>query len=64
MWPRVIFNVPSIPFQASKKSGRFRIDAEFGPVVSTVGRSEWLYGIVSGLELSKATMVMAALHGT
>lgn len=79
MFPRVIFNVAQasvrrgladagtrfqIPLQASKKLGRFHIDGEFGPVASTVGRSEWLYGIVGGFECSKKTMVMAELHGS
>jgi hypothetical protein len=79
MFPRVIFNAVQssvrrgladdgtrfqIPFQASKKLGRFHVDAEFGPMVSTVGRSEWLYGVVGGWEFSKKTMVMAELHGT
>jgi hypothetical protein len=79
MFPRVIFNVLQssvrrglaesgtrfqVPFQASKKLGPLRANAEFGPVVSTVGRAEWLYGIVAGWELSKTTMVMAELHGT
>jgi hypothetical protein len=79
MFPRVIFNFGQssvrrglaeagtrfqIPFQAAKSFGRFHADAEFGPLVSTVGRSEWLYGIVAGVELTKTTMVMAELHGT
>ena len=53
-----------IPFQAAKKFGRFHADAEFGPLASTVGRSEWLYGIVGGVEVAKTTMLMAELHGT
>jgi hypothetical protein len=79
MFPRVIFNISQssvrrglaedgtrfqIPFQAAKKFGRFHADAEFGPLGNTVGRSEWLYGIVGGLEVSKTTTVMAELHGT
>lgn len=79
MFPRVIFNItPSsvrrgvaedgtrfqIPFQAAKKFGRFHADAEFGPLGSTVGRGEWLYGIVGGVEVSKTTMLMAELQGT
>ena len=79
MFPRVIFNITQssvrrglaedgtrfqIPFQAAKKFGRFHADAEFGPLGSTIGRSEWLYGIVGGLEMSKTTMLMAELHGT
>ena len=79
MFPRVIFNVVQssvrrglaedgtrfqIPFQAAKQFGRFHADAEFGPLASTVGPSEWLYGIVGGVEVSKTTMLMAELHGT
>lgn len=78
MFPRVIFNVLQssvrrglasdrtrfqIPFQIAKKFGRWRGDAEFGPVASSVG-SEWLYGIVGGYEIAETTMVMAELHGT
>ncbi|HEX4696594.1 MAG TPA: hypothetical protein VH254_02880 [Candidatus Udaeobacter sp.] len=77
MFPRVIFNVTQssvrrgladdgtrfqIPFQAAKAFGRLHVDAEFGPRASTVGRSEWLYGIVFGFELAKPTMVMAEVH--
>jgi hypothetical protein len=79
MFPRVIFNVTQssvrrglaedgtrfqIPFQAAKKIGRFHVDAEFGPRVSTVGRSEWLYGIVGAVEVAKKTTLMAELQGT
>ena len=35
-----------------------------GPLFSTVGRSEWLYGIVGGADLTKTTAVMAELQGT
>jgi hypothetical protein len=79
MFPRIIFNIQQssarrglaepgtrfqIPFQIAKTHGRFHADAEFGPVGITVGRSEWLYGIVGGLDVAKATMLMAELHGT
>jgi hypothetical protein len=79
MFPRVIFNVTQssvrrglaedgtrfqIPFQAAKTFGRWHADAEFGPLASTVGRSEWLYGIVCGFDVAKPTMLMAELHGT
>jgi hypothetical protein len=79
MFPRIIFNIQSssarrgladdgtrfqIPFQIAKTFGRFRADAEFGPVGITVGRSECLYGIVGGYEVAKPTMLMAELHGT
>ena len=77
MFPRVIFNVGQssvrrglaehgtrfqIPFQAAKTFGRLHLDAEFGPRASTVGRSEWLYGIVAGFDAAKSTMLMAELH--
>jgi hypothetical protein len=77
MFPRVIFNVAQssvrrglaedgtrfqIPLQAAKAFGRLHVDAEFGPRASTVGRSEWLYGIVFGFEVAKSTMLMAELH--
>jgi hypothetical protein len=79
MFPRVIFNIMQssvrrgltedgtrfqIPFQVAKAFGRFHADAEFGPLASTLGRSEWIYGIVGGVELAKTTMLMAELHGT
>jgi hypothetical protein len=79
MFPRVIFNIVQssisrglsedgtrvqLPFQVAKKFGKVALDFEWGPRASTVGRSEWLYGIVGGVELTKSTMVMAELHGT
>lgn len=79
MFPRVIFNISrasvrrglaedgtrfQIPFQASKTFGRFHADAEFGPIASTVGRAEFIHGIVGGVELDKTTMLMAELHAT
>jgi hypothetical protein len=77
MFPRVIFNVThssvrrglaangtrfQIPIQAAKTFGRLHVDAEFGPRANTVGRSEWLYGVVCGFDLAKPTMLMAELH--
>jgi hypothetical protein len=53
-----------LPFQVAKKFGKVAVDFEWGPRASTVGRSEWLYGIVGGVELTKSAMVMAELHGT
>ena len=79
MFPRVIFNIQTssarrglaedgtrfqIPFQIAKTFGRFHADAEAGPAGISVGRSEWLYGIVGGLDVAKPTMLMAELHGT
>jgi hypothetical protein len=77
MFPRVIFNVSQssvrrgiaeegtrfqIPFEAAKTFGRLHLDVEIGPRASTVGQSEWLDGIVCGLDLTKPTMLMAELH--
>ena len=79
MFPRIIFNIQQssarrglaedgtrfqIPFEIAKTFGRFHADGEFGPVGITVGRSEWLYGIVGGFDVAKPTMLMAELHGT
>jgi hypothetical protein len=77
MFPRVLFNIAhssvrrgladdgtrfQIPFQAAKTFGRLHVDAEFGPRASTVSRSEWLYGIIFGFDITKPTMLMAELH--
>jgi len=77
MFPRVIFNIVrssvrrgladdgtrfQLPFQAAKTFGRLHLDAEFGPRAITVGRSEWLSGIVCGFDVAKQTMLMAELH--
>src|SRR6266850_759747 len=77
MFPRVIFNVVQssvrrglaedgtrfqIPFQMAKTFGRWHADVEVGPRARTVGRSEWLSGIVCGFDLAKPTMLMAELH--
>ena len=79
MFPRVIFNIQQssarrglseegtrfqIPFEASKTFGRWHLDGEFGPLVSSVGRSEFLYGAVAGFDLTKSTGLMAELHVT
>ena len=79
MFPRIIFNVAQssvrrglsedgtrfqIPFQLAKKFGPIDLDFEFGPLASTVGRSELLYGVVGGREVSKKTSLMLEFHGT
>lgn len=79
MFPRVIFNVLDssvrrglaedgtrfqIPFQMAKKLGTIEADFEAGPLVSTVGRGEWLYGVVAGFDFNKNSGVMAEFHGT
>ena len=52
------------PVQISRKFGVVDVDLEFGPRLSSVGRSEWLYGIVGGTNVTKTTELMAELHGT
>ena len=79
MFPRIIFNVAQssvrrglseagtrfqIPFQLAKKFGPLGLDFEFGPLASTVGRSEFLYGVLGGVEVSKKTSIMAEVHAT
>jgi hypothetical protein len=79
MYPRIIFNVAQssvrrglseagtrfqIPFQLAKKFGPLGLDFEFGPLASTVGRGEFLYGIVGGVEVSKKTSIMAEVQAT
>ena len=79
MFPRIIFNITQssvrrglsedgtrfqIPFQVAKKFGPMELDFEFGPLVSTIGRSQFLYGTVGGIDISKNTTIMVELHGT
>ena len=79
MFPRVIFNITQssvrrglaedgtrfqIPFQVAKTFGVVDLDFEWGALASTIGRGEWLYGIVGGVEVTKTTKLMAELHGT
>jgi len=79
VFPRVIFNLVSssprrglseegtrfqVPMQMSKAFGPWHANLEFGPHISRVGPSEWLYGVVGGVEASKRTLLMAELHGT
>jgi hypothetical protein len=78
-FPRVIFNVAQssvrrgladdgtrvqFPVQVARKLGIVDVDLEFGPRLSSVGRSEWLYGVVGGIDVTKTTELMAELHGT
>jgi hypothetical protein len=79
MFPRILFNITQssvhrglsedgtrfqIPFQFAKKFGLIDLDFEFGPLVSTTGPSQFLYGIVGGMDISKNTTIMVELHGT
>ncbi|MEN3370615.1 MAG: hypothetical protein V7609_2758 [Verrucomicrobiota bacterium] len=78
-FPRIIFNVQSssarrgladdgtrfqFPVQIMRRFGRIDLDFEFGPLFSTVGRSEWLYGIVGAAPVTRTTLLMVELHGT
>jgi hypothetical protein len=78
-FPRVIFHVlqssvrrglaedgtrVQIPVQLARKLGPIDLDFEIGPLVSTVGRSEWMYGIVGGMDATKTTALMVELQGT
>src|ERR1700730_2396497 len=79
MFPRVLFNIVQssvrrglaedgtrvqLPFQVAKKFGKIALDFEWGALASTVGRSQWLYGVVGGVDLTKSTTVMAEHRGT
>ena len=79
MFPRIIFNIShssvrrglaeqgtrfQIPLQFAKAFPGFDLDLEWGPLVSTVGPAQWLYGIVIEVDVGKTTALMAELHGT
>jgi len=79
MFPRVIFNIArsaarrglaedgtrfQIPIQIAKAFTNFDLGFEWGPVASTVGPSEWLYGIIVSVDATKTTALMAELHGS
>jgi hypothetical protein len=79
MFPRVIFNLSrsaarrgladdgtrfQIPIQIAKGFKNFDLNFEWGPLASTVGPSEWLYGIVVSVDATKTTSFMAELHGS
>ena len=48
-------------FSSRKNSDRSISISNLVPLASTVGRSEWLYGVVGGREVSKATSLMAGI---
>jgi hypothetical protein len=79
MFPRIVFNISQssvrrglaedgtrfqIPLQFAKAFSGFDIDFEWGPLVSTVGPAQWLYGVVVAVDVGKTAAVMAELHGT
>jgi hypothetical protein len=78
MFPRVLFSLHSsvrrglaepgtrfqIPFEVAKKVGPIEFAAEFGPLLSSVGASQFLYGIVAGHDVTKTTAFMLEVHAT
>jgi len=79
MFPRILFNVVhssvrrglaedgtrfQIPFQAAKKFGRIDLGVEFGPLINSTDRGEFIYGVVAATELSNTTSIMAEVHAT
>jgi hypothetical protein len=79
MFPRIIFNISQssvrrglaedgtrfqIPLQFAKAFPGFDLDLEWGPLVSTVGSAQWLYGILVEVDVTKTAALMAELHGT
>ena len=52
-----------LPMQIARKFGRIDFDLELGSLLSTVGRSQWAYGIVGGTALMSTTYLMAEIHG-
>lgn len=79
MFPRLLFNVVhssvrrglseagtrfQIPFEVAKKIGPVELGTEFGPLVSSVGASQFLYGIVASQEITKKTSIMLEVHAT
>jgi hypothetical protein len=78
-YPRVIFNITQasvhrgiaeegtqfrLPLEIARKFGRLELNTEIGALLRTVGRSEWLYGIVAGTQATKKTELMAELYAT
>ena len=79
MFPRILFNLAhssvrrglaeagtrlQIPFQVAKKFGPIVLDLEFGPLVNSADRGEFLGGIFVATEISKTASVMAEVHAT
>jgi hypothetical protein len=53
-----------LPVQVAHKIKTIDVDVELGALASTVGRSEWVYGIVGGAPITSTTYVMAEVHGS
>jgi hypothetical protein len=52
-----------LPVEVARRFGIVDLDTEVGPLLSSVGRSEWIYGVVAGVPVTSTTNVMAELHG-
>ena len=52
-----------LPVQIARSVGTVDLDMEVGALLSSVGRSELVYGVVAGVPVASGTTVMAELHG-
>jgi len=53
-----------LPIEIAHSVGPFDLDIEVGSLLSTVGRSSWIYGFVAGFPVTPKTNLMAELHGS
>jgi hypothetical protein len=53
-----------LPVEVAHPFGPIGLDVEVGPLLSTVGRSEWDYGVVAGTAVNKSLNLMAEIHGS
>ena len=56
--------VSKFHFEAAKKLGPIELAAEFGPLLSSIGASEFIYGVVAAREITKTTSVMFEVHAS
>lgn len=52
-----------LPIEIARRVGAVDIDVEIGSLLRSVGRSEWIYGLVAGTRVTSTTGVMAEIHG-
>lgn len=53
-----------LPVQIARRVGVVDLDTEVGSLLSSIGRCEWIYGLVAGTAVTSSMDVMAELHGT
>jgi hypothetical protein len=53
-----------LPVEIAHTFGPVDLDLEVGPLLSTVGRSEWNYGVIAGTALTPSLDIMAEFHGS